>query len=105
MPSGAVIGNGSTGIGRGATAKPVRPSWLPEEVTPSGERPAGAGANNAIGGPMTQGSRSSGGRGKDGTHFDPDNPWATAEGVDPIIAPSQKVHRHDPGPGVIGLTE
>jgi hypothetical protein len=34
--------------------------------------------------------------------FDPDNPWATAEGVDPVIEPSRRIYRHDPGPGVIG---
>jgi hypothetical protein len=34
--------------------------------------------------------------------FDPDNPWEVAEGVDPVIAPSQDNPRHDPGPNVIG---
>jgi hypothetical protein len=34
--------------------------------------------------------------------FDPDNPWAVAEGVDPVINPSPDVSRNDPGPNVIG---
>jgi hypothetical protein len=34
--------------------------------------------------------------------FDPDNPWAVAEGVEPVIRPSDDDPRHDPGPNVIG---
>jgi len=37
------------------------------------------------------------------THFDPDNPWAVAVGVPPVIEPSPEPQRHDPGPGVIGI--
>jgi hypothetical protein len=38
-------------------------------------------------------------------HYDPDNPWEVAEGVDPVIAPSDEIARHDPGPNVIGWRE
>jgi hypothetical protein len=37
-----------------------------------------------------------------GEQFDPDNPWETAEGVDPVIGPPEEIGRHDPGPNVIG---
>jgi hypothetical protein len=37
--------------------------------------------------------------------FDPDDPWATAEGVSPVIEPSLHEPLHDPGPGVIGWRE
>jgi hypothetical protein len=43
------------------------------------------------------------GRGEDDRlAFDPDNPWAVAEGVDPVIGPSSDNQRNDPGPNVIG---
>ena len=35
--------------------------------------------------------------------FDPDNPWAVAVGVPPVIEPAPEPERHDPGPGVIGI--
>ena len=35
-------------------------------------------------------------------HWDPDNPWATTEGVDPVLMPPRE-QRIDPGPA-IGLT-
>ncbi len=34
--------------------------------------------------------------------WDPDDPWAVAEGVPPVIYPFPEPN-HDPGPGVIGL--
>jgi hypothetical protein len=35
-------------------------------------------------------------------HRDPDSPWEVAEGVDPVIARSELIPSHDPGPNVIG---
>ena len=35
--------------------------------------------------------------------FDPDNPWAVAVGVPPVIEPAPEPEHHDPGPGVIGI--
>jgi hypothetical protein len=35
--------------------------------------------------------------------FDPDDPWAVATGVPPVIEPSPEPRHHDPGPGVIGI--
>jgi hypothetical protein len=103
MPSGAVIGGPARGAPPGAGRKSVTPSWLPEEPG-AGGRPSGTGTNAMIGSGAT-GSRGGGRGDKNGKHFDPDNPWATAEGVDPVIEPSRREHRHDPGPGVIGRHE
>lgn len=33
---------------------------------------------------------------------DPDEPWAVAKGVSPVIAPDSDGVKHDPGPNVIG---
>jgi len=35
--------------------------------------------------------------------FDPDNPWAVAEGGPGVIEPGPAPTRHDPGPGVFGI--
>ena len=96
----------------GAGAKPVTPSWLPpvpNQPTRAGatgqSTPGGSNAGRGgVGPPMTPlaGGRRSPEERSSAMTFDPDNPWATAEGVDPVIAPSERIHRHDPGPGVIG---
>ncbi|MFI7598900.1 hypothetical protein [Actinoplanes sp. NPDC049681] len=49
------------------------------------------------------GRRRPGGSPDGGQRWDPDNPWETAEGVDPVIAPDHSGDRIDPGPGIIGL--
>jgi hypothetical protein len=90
-------------------AKPTPPSWLPTPAGVPGAQRLGRSSGGPVmglGGPMAQGQ----GRQRHGSYpadpgFDPDNPWATAEGVDPVIEPSRKIPRHDPGPGVIGLSE
>ena len=33
------------------------------------------------------------------THWDPDNPWETAEGVNPVVRPAHE-KRIDPGPAI-----
>ncbi len=98
-------GSGLPGGGRGglSPAKPVPPSWLPPA---SGQPPrGGAGGRARTGGsapmPMAGGRQTYEGH-YEGTAFDPDSPWSTAEGVPPVIEPSRRCHRHDPGPGVIG---
>jgi len=106
-PGGRPTGGGPGGLGAGhggvPAAKPATPSWLP---TPPSQPPrSGTGAGGRGGGssvmPATGGRRSNEDR-AEGMTFDSDNPWATAEGVPPVIEPSRKRHRHDPGPGVIG---
>jgi hypothetical protein len=117
-PAGQRAGGRALVRGGVPAGKPVTPSWLP----PASGQPArggpSAGRTGAtrpgtgrpgvtgpgMGSPMAGGGRSRGKR--DGaTSFDPDNPWATAEGVDPVIEPSRHEPRHDPGPGVIGWHE
>ncbi|MEU7907017.1 hypothetical protein [Actinoplanes sp. NPDC049118] len=100
---GSVSGRGSLGRGGSPATKPVTPSWLPPAsgqptrgVTGAGRRPGVSPVLPAAGGRAP-------GKGQDeNVTFDPDNPWVTAEGVAPVIEPSRKRHRHDPGPGVIG---
>jgi hypothetical protein len=38
------------------------------------------------------------GEGDANTHWDPDNPWATDEGVDPVVLPPSDPDPIDPGP-------
>jgi hypothetical protein len=82
-----------------AATKPTPPSWLPEEAGASG-RPAAA-TNGAVGTTGTA-RRSTGSETDEGRRFDAGNQWGAASGVDPVIAPSRHIPRHDPGPNVIG---
>jgi hypothetical protein len=105
---GQPLGGGrafNTGVSPGGqpVAKPATPAWLPP---PQGQPARGgtsaggrAGAPPVM--PFAGGQRPQEER-EDRMSFDPDNPWATAEGVSPVIEPSRKRYRHDPGPGVIG---
>lgn len=101
---GVVIGKGSPGQGSIRPVKPVPPSWLPPGPGPAARAGSVAGGRSAGSPVMPLGA----GRGPAGDDrgavisFDPDNPWAAAEGVAPVIEPSRKKYRHDPGPGVIG---
>jgi hypothetical protein len=54
---------------------------------------------------MGAGRRSACGERDAAITFDADSRWATAQGVAPVIEPSRKRYRHDPGPGVIGWHE
>jgi hypothetical protein len=101
--AGAVGRGQAGGAGRGAgargTTKPKPPSWLPEDEENGGR--AGRAASNTTG--MSGTGRRSGRRDDEYDQpFDPDNPWAVAEGVEPVILPSDHNPRHDPGPNVIG---
>lgn len=104
LPSGAVIGNGPLGRGSARSAKPATPSWLPQASGQAAR--GGGGAHRAAAGaaPIPAATGRSPGRDdqRTGVSFEPDNPWATAQGVAPVIEPSRKRYRHDPGPGVIG---
>lgn len=96
---------GTTGSRGGLpVTKPATPPWLaPAASQPSrGGSSSGARSGNASVMPTAGGRRSADRRDEDEVTFDPDSPWATAEGVTPVIEPSRKQHRHDPGPGVIG---
>ncbi|MEU4214734.1 hypothetical protein [Actinoplanes sp. NPDC026623] len=121
VPFGQRVGGAALGRGGVSAGKPVTPSWLPPasgQPTRGGSSAGRPGATRPGAGrpgttsplmgssaaPMT-GGRHSGGKRGDAAPFDPDNPWVTAEGVDPVIEPSRQEHRHDPGPGVIGWHE
>jgi hypothetical protein len=105
------IGGGVPGRGGARTVKPATPSWLPAQGQP-GARGAGGRAGGAsrasasmMPGTQTPGSRRRGGEQSQQMASDPDNLWATDQGVAPVIEPSRQHYRHDPGPGVIGWRE
>ncbi|GAA3912817.1 hypothetical protein [Actinoplanes auranticolor] len=106
---GSVIEGGAPVQGRARAVKPATPSWLP----PATGQPAGRGAGSPAGrasqaspsmmpAPQHPANRCRSGERGQGPAFDPDNPWATEQGVPPVIEPSRRQYRHDPGPGVIG---
>jgi hypothetical protein len=106
LPSGAVIGNRAMGRGATGPVKPVPPTWLPQGSPRAKPGGSGAGVRSAKASAMPMGTgRPAGREQEEEVHFDPDNPWTTAIGVAPVIEPSQKLYRHDPGPGVIGWQE
>jgi hypothetical protein len=90
---------GSRPGARTGAAKPKPPSWLPEDE-PHGSARSGPGSGTP--GLTGAGRRATRRDGESEQPFDPDNPWAVAEGVDPVIRPSDDNPRHDPGPNVIG---
>jgi hypothetical protein len=116
MPSGGVIGAnpGSGMIGQMPTGT-------------QGGRPPGAGRVNPVGGVIGQQGGAPLGRGGTSTHgmpmqngplagnqgrprgrrqegeqerWDPDNPWSTEEGVDPVVLPPEDYGPIDPGPAI-----
>jgi len=114
MTPGGVIGGapGGRGIGQlgtgGAAARRVNPVG---GVIGGGERAGAVGSRRGIGtggvssadhpaGMYGSGaSRRTGRREEDESHWDPDNPWETAEGVDPVMLPTE-IRRVDPGPAI-----
>jgi len=106
-------------VGRGLNSggKPATPTWLPASHGQPGVfgatgQPARASQPRsparrrgiASAGPLSE-DRSRRSDDERDIEFDPDDPWATAEGVPPVIEPSRAQPRHDPGPGVIGRYE
>jgi len=84
-PVGGVIGEGKGTVGsrRGVGAGGMSAS----------EHPAGMYGQGAAG--RRSGRRDEG----EDMHWDPDNPWETAEGVDPVVLPIE-AQRVDPGPAI-----
>jgi len=84
-PVGGVIGEGEGGAGsrRGVGAGGMSAS----------ERPAGMYGQGAAG--RRPGRQDEG----ESEHWDPDNPWQTAEGVEPVVLPIE-AQRVDPGPAI-----
>jgi hypothetical protein len=89
-PGGGVIGAGG-GTG-GGTAGPRRGAVGGMSTA---EHPANAGMY----GQGAAGRRSGRRDETEGANWDPDNPWETAEGVDPVVLPAP-VQRVDPGPAI-----
>jgi hypothetical protein len=103
-PFGALPPRGTSGVSGSGARKPVPPSWLPPA---SGQPLRGrSGASAQPGGPSAVPPAGGGRRSHQdrdgGMTFDPDSRWVAAEGVAPVIEPSRRRYRHDPGPGVIG---
>jgi hypothetical protein len=105
LPPGGMIG-GSPGIGIG---QPVAARPEPRRVNPIGgvigERtPPSRGLGEPVGSYGTSYGQTGGRRvgrreGGEESHWDPDNPWETAEGVPPIVLPAHE-RRIDPGPAI-----
>jgi hypothetical protein len=108
LPVGTVIGNGVAGRGPAGPAGPVKPtppSWIPPASGQAPRAGAGAAGGRSVGSPampMSGGHRPSGDDRDTEITFDADSRWVTSQGVAPVIEPSRKTYRHDPGPGVIG---
>jgi len=105
MPPGGIIG-GTPGMGLGQPGSGARPV---QRVNPAGGvlEPGGAptrGGTRSPGGSVGQQLGAPNGRNgrrdsEDSESWDPDNPWATAEGVAPIVLPADE-QRIDPGPAI-----
>lgn len=118
MPSGGVIGAtpGSGMIGQvpptsmgtrpggQARANPVGGVIGQQGAGPlSRSAPLGTHGTSGLNTPLANQSRQQHGR-RDGTtqtdNWHPDNPWATAEGVDPVVLPPDAPGPIDPGPAI-----
>jgi hypothetical protein len=105
FPAGGVIGNGVAGRGPAGPVKPTPPSWLPPASGQTPRAGAGAAGGRSVGSPavpMSGGHRPGADDRDTEITFDADNRWLAEQGVAPVIEPSRKTYRHDPGPGVIG---
>ncbi|MGW4941387.1 hypothetical protein ACWEOZ_07335 [Actinoplanes sp. NPDC004185] len=116
MPSGGVIGAnpGSGMIGQMPTGAQGGRSPGAARVNPvggvigqQGGASPGRGGTSAHGMPMQNGSMTGNqgrprGRRQEGEQhrWDPDNPWSTDEGVDPVVRPPDDFGPIDPGPAI-----
>ncbi len=111
MPPGGLIGGvPGAGAAQSAAARPVSQRVNPIGGLIGGTTPSSknAGPNTSVqhsagGGPYGQAGRGAPRRDPDeAVRWDPDNPWRTASGVEPVVRPARE-HRIDPGPA-IGLS-
>jgi hypothetical protein len=108
------IGVGQSGVGRGGLGQSsagrnanrrINPiGGVIGEGAPGSRRGVGAGSMSAGEHPSSMYGQAGGrrsGRHEDAEnqHWDPDNPWETAEGVDPVVLPP-RAQRIDPGPAI-----
>jgi hypothetical protein len=87
-PGGIIGGNPMVGVGQPATGRPGG-----QRVNPVG----GVIGQNTATGVGGQGHRRR--HDAEETPWDPDHPWETAEGVEPVVLP-QREQRIDPGPAI-----
>jgi hypothetical protein len=106
MPPGGVIGGApGVGLGQPAVGRPAsRVNPVGGVIHPSNSegRLGPTGRGSAPGQPMGNVAGRSSGRSdesEDAVHWDPDNPWETAEGVSPVVLPAAE-RRIDPGPAI-----
>ncbi|UQU65613.1 hypothetical protein COUCH_04615 [Couchioplanes caeruleus] len=119
LPSGGVIGAtpGSGTIGQmpattqgrralgGGRVNPVGGVIGQEGAGPNGVRPAGrpvgsTPASNIMAQPSSRATRKDSDDRSERTHWDPDNPWATHQGVDPVVLPPGEPGPIEPGPAI-----
>ncbi|WP_125805122.1 hypothetical protein [Actinoplanes sp. ATCC 53533] len=98
MPTGAT-GNRAPGAGR---VNPVGGVIGQQGGTPSGRGGAPTHGLPPQSGPMAPGQGRGRGRRQEGEQdrWDPDNPWSTEEGVNPIVLPPDEQGPIDPGPAI-----
>lgn len=110
MPPGGMIGGApGVGLGQPTTARPSAKRINPiggiiGETQPQNRAGVRGATGEHMGGygmPYGQNGARNPGRDErgDGSHWDPDNPWETAEGVSPVVMPSRE-QRIDPGPAI-----
>ncbi|NJC70599.1 hypothetical protein HC031_12865 [Planosporangium thailandense] len=112
-PVGGVLGQDEAGVRGGvrpAAGEPIAETGggvrARGGAAVAGEPVAQAGGGvRGRGGPGVLGGQRRGHGGDDGEErtWDPDNPWAVADGVAPVIEPDEQPRSHDAGPGVIGI--
>ena len=113
MPSGGVIGarpgSGMIGEMPGGAQRPASGRANPVGGVIGQDGAAGrpgaggrGGLNGERGSTLGQQGRGRGRRGEGDDHarWDPDNPWATDEGVDPVLLPPSDPEPIDPGPAI-----
>lgn len=107
MPSGGVIGAtpGSGMISQMPGGNPGSRAGGQARANPVGGVIGQQGSGPTARGAAPVGNQTGRGRGRradttESTHWDPDNPWATDEGVDPVVLPPEEYGPIDPGPAI-----
>lgn len=98
---GGQAGPGQMGGGRGSVPGAHGPGG--QRVNPVGGMIGGTGTGTGMGSGAPMGRRSSAPADEESRQrqWDPDNPWETSEGIDPVLLPPT-VQRIDPGPAIGG---
>lgn len=106
-PSGNLIGQTPSTAPRSRPGSPARVNPVGGVIEPNGSRtgrgspprtPLHPQSTNAFATPSRTRDQRDDGSGE--RHWDPDNPWATDEGVDPVLMPPPEAPPIDPGPAI-----